>query len=121
MNNFINRSYFNKNTGELLLHYEMQGCINVQSITEDIVIYPQLEAFTEDTLIVIETQQEDSETRDKQKTATSTIINPETLEIIYDFTPLPELPQEQTPEERIVELEGLLEDATSLLIESGVL
>ena len=122
MQNYIYRIFFDKTTGVCLHRYAMEGSIVVKSIEQDIAVY--LPDVSQEAVTVKEIPKNDTDTQDKLKACYSVTLDVATNVLVFDFNfpePQQQAQPEQTPEERIVELEALLYDATSLLVESGVL
>jgi len=113
---YIGRLFFRKDTGNLVYWYEMQGDIIVPTVDQDLSILQPLKDYSKESILVVEIDKEDIETRENCRTASGIRLNLETNELIFDFTPerTEEMERQKTLEERISELEQLVADLASL-------
>lgn len=82
---YVGRAYFEKNTGNLVHWYEMEGDIIPPSIEQDLSSTESLAKYTVEDLIVVELEQSDHETREKFRKARSIRFDPVTKQVVFDL------------------------------------
>ena len=104
--NYVNRLFFDKETGILITAYYKEGNITVKTIEEDLETIEQLKPYSMENLTVKEISKDDTELQDKINAASKISIDLTNDEYIFEM-PVP-LTEEELKQQRIEQLRAEL-------------